>query len=204
MSGEDQEMLETLKKAAVVLKQAGIPFALAGSFAVYARGGPCPEHDVDFVILPEDAEKALTMLADNGFRPKHPPEDWLVKAYDSDRLVDLLYQVAGREVTRELLDRAEVLEVNSVAMPVLDATDIMVGLLNAMSHHHCDFGAVLPKARAMREQVDWDEVRARTADSDFAYAFLVLAERLDLIPPAPDSEPGPRPAPEPETQGATR
>jgi hypothetical protein len=199
MSGEDQEMLETLKRTAVVLKQAGLPFALAGSFAVYARGGPCPEHDVDFVVLPDDAEKALALLVDHGFTPEHPPEDWLVKAYDSDRLVDLIFRAAGRPVTRELLDRAEVLEVNSVAMPVMDATDLMSSLLNAMSHHHCDFGAVLPKARAMREQVDWERVRAETAESDFAYAFLVLAERLDLIPPARSEAP----ADVPERQGAT-
>jgi hypothetical protein len=185
MSGEDrQEMLETLKRAAVVLKQSGVPFALAGSFAVYARGGPCPEHDVDFVVQPADAEKALALLSEHGFQPERPSEDWLVKVYEGDRLVDLIFRMAGRDVTAEMLDRAEELEVNSVAMPVLDATDLMAGLLNAFSHHHCNFGAVLPKARAMREQVDWDQVRERTAESDFAFAFLVLAERLGIVPPA--------------------
>jgi Uncharacterised nucleotidyltransferase len=184
MSGEDQEMLDTLKRAAVALKESGIPFALGGSFAVYARGGPCPEHDVDFVLLPGDADKALSVLGAHGFRSEEAPEDWLVKVYEEDRLVDLIFRVAGREVTREMLDRAETLEVNSVAMPVLDATDIIVSLLNSFSHHHCDFGAVLPKARAMREQVDWEQVREQTAESDFAYAFLVLAERLGIVPPA--------------------
>src|SRR5204862_3643198 len=46
---EDQQpLIATLKHVAYHLKEAGIPFALAGSFAVYARGGgPC-DHDVDF------------------------------------------------------------------------------------------------------------------------------------------------------------
>jgi hypothetical protein len=39
---------------------------------------------------------------------------------------------------------------------------------------------LLPAARAVREQVDWDRVRARTADNDFAVAFLVLVERLGI------------------------
>ena len=34
--------------------------------------------------------------------------------------------------------------------------------------------------RALREQVDWAEVRARTAASPFAEAFLLLVDRLGL------------------------
>jgi len=172
MSGENELLLEALKRTAGVLKQSGIPFALAGTYAIYARGGPASEHDVDFALL-----------AEHGFRPERPCEDWLVKVYFNDRLVDLLFYVGGRPVTREMLDRAEDLEVGSVAVPVMDATDVIVGMLLAFSHHHCDFAAVLPQVRALREQIDWRRVRDETAQSPFAYAFLVLAERLELIPP---------------------
>ncbi len=182
MSAEHDALLETLKRVAVALKRAHIPFALAGSYAVYARGGPHSEHDVDFLLQEQDVPRATEMLAELGMRIVHPPEDWLVKAYDSDRLVDLIFRANGRSVTREMLERAEEMDVGSVRMPVLDATDLMVGRLLAFSHHFCDFAAVLPMARAMREQVDWDEVRRQTADSPFAYAFLVLAERLGLVP----------------------
>ena len=51
---EDQPLVGTLKRVAYQLKQLGVPFALAGSFAVYARGGEPVDHDVDFVILPDD------------------------------------------------------------------------------------------------------------------------------------------------------
>jgi hypothetical protein len=34
--------------------------------------------------------------------------------------------------------------------------------------------------RAVRERLDWDRIRAQTADNDYAVAFLVLAERLGL------------------------
>jgi hypothetical protein len=44
---------------------------------------------------------------------------------------------------------------------------------------------VLEIARAVREQVDWDEVRSRTADTPFAKAFFVLAEELGIIPRRP-------------------
>ena len=35
--------------------------------------------------------------------------------------------------------------------------------------------------RAIRERLDWDRIKSRTADNDYAVAFLVLAERLGLV-----------------------
>jgi len=52
--------------------------------------------------------------------------------------------------------------------------------LCALTEHHCDFASLLPSVRAVREQVDWDRVRADTAGNDFAAAFLVLVERLGI------------------------
>ena len=52
--------------------------------------------------------------------------------------------------------------------------------LNSLNEHHCDFAALLPAMRAVREQVDWDRVRAETAENDFAVAFLVLTDRLGI------------------------
>jgi hypothetical protein len=76
---------------------------------------------------------------------------------------------------------ADELEVLSVAMPVLSATVLMVQKLNAMDEHYCDFGVMLPVARALREQVDWDRVRRETKDNPFAAALLFLLERLEII-----------------------
>ncbi len=58
-----QNLREALKRVAVALKESGIPFALIGGYAVWARGGPEPEHDVDFMVADEDAEKVQRVLA---------------------------------------------------------------------------------------------------------------------------------------------
>jgi hypothetical protein len=44
-----------------------------------------------------------------------------------------------------------------------------------------DFGSVLELARALREQVDWDDVRVRTEASPFARAFFTLVEGLGVV-----------------------
>jgi Uncharacterised nucleotidyltransferase len=178
--GYADQLLITLKRAAAVLKTTGVPFALAGSFAAYAHGGASSDHDVDFLIKHEDMERILEALSDSGFRIEHPPEDWLVKAYDGDELVDLIYRPIEIPVTDETLADATVMNVGPISLPVLSATQLMVHKLLTFDQHHCDFARALPLARSLREKIDWERVRKDTADSPYAAAFLVLVERLGL------------------------
>lgn len=172
---------EALKRVAVALKETGIPFALIGGYAVWARGGPEPEHDVDFIVADADAARAAEALAEKGFRVEHPPEDWLFKVWTDDCMVDVIFRDSGDPAERSAVQDSDELEVLSVAMPVLSATVLMVQKMNAMDEHYCDFGAMLPVARALREQVDWDRVRRETKDNPFAAALLFLLERLEII-----------------------
>src|SRR2546423_9261945 len=89
--GSDQDLMTTLKRVASVLKQAGIPFALAGGFAAYARGGTSSDHDVDFLLREADVETALKALADSRFQVIRPPEDWLVKVYVDDHMEESIF-----------------------------------------------------------------------------------------------------------------
>ena len=103
---DDQPLRVAMKKVATALKGANVPFALSGGYASWARGGPEPLHDVDFVLLADDVPHALQVLDAAGLRVVEPPEDWLVKVYDGDALVDLIFRPAERPVTREQLDAA--------------------------------------------------------------------------------------------------
>ncbi|WP_199440023.1 nucleotidyltransferase family protein [Umezawaea beigongshangensis] len=183
MSGIQDELLRTLTKVAKALRTAGIPFALTGGCAGYARGGPPSEHDVDLLVREEDTEAAVSALVAAGMRSAEPPEDWLLKVYDGDYLVDLLFRPNEQQVTDEVLACAEELQVGSVTLPVMPATEVLISKLGVLSDHRCDFSELLPFARALREQIDWDRVRVETADSPFAEAFLVLSERLAIVEP---------------------
>jgi hypothetical protein len=177
----DADLLETVKKAAVELKRADVPFALCGGWAVYARGGPRSEHDADFALLERDVPKAVDALTAAGFTADtDAPEDWLAKVWDRGNLVDLIFRLSGEPVTEEILGRVESIEVGSMQMPVLSATDLVVTKLLTYRDHYCDFATSLPMVRALREQVDWPDVRERTTQSPYAEAFLLLADRLGL------------------------
>ena len=177
---EFQEIQSTLKKAAAALREAGIPFALGGSLAVWARGGPETCNDLDLMVREEDAERALDVLVEAGMRSEHPPEEWLLKAWDGDVLVDLIHHAVGVPVTESALERADELSVFSVTMRVMVLEDVIVSKLLALCEHELDYEPLLAIARSVREQVDWREVMARTSHSPYARAFFALLDELEV------------------------
>jgi hypothetical protein len=187
------EIEHALKRAVAALREAHIPFLLGGSLASWARGGPETRHDLDLIIKPQDAERALETLREAGMRPERPPEDWLLKAWDGDTLVDLIYCPKGLPVDDELIARGEELSVLGMDIRVMALEDVMATKLLALTEHSLRYESLLQIARALREQIDWPAVRARTQDSPFARAFFVLLEGLGIVAqPEASTRPQPR------------
>jgi putative nucleotidyltransferase-like protein len=172
---------QALKKSAAALRAAGIPFLLGGSLASWARGGPETRHDLDLMIRPEDVDAAVAALSEAGLRPEDPPEEWLVKAWQGGVLVDLIFAPKGMAMTDEVIARGEVLSVLGMEMRVMALEDVLVTKLMALSEHSLRYESLLPIARALREKVDWDDVRVRTCESPFARAFFVMLEGLGIL-----------------------
>ncbi|CAA9465872.1 MAG: hypothetical protein AVDCRST_MAG38-689 [uncultured Solirubrobacteraceae bacterium] len=172
----------SLKRSAAALREANIPFLLGGSLASWARGGPETRHDLDLMIKEEDVEAALEALERVGMRREDPPEEWLVKAWDGDVLVDLIFHPKGMPVTDEMIERGEEMAVLSMHMRVMALEDVMVTKLMAISEHHLRYESLLAMSRALRERIDWSDVRARTDQSPFARAFFVLLDGLGILP----------------------
>ena len=175
------ELLDAMKLAAAALRDAEVPYILGGGLAAWARGGPPTEHDVDFFVRKEDAERALDALEAAGLKPERPPEDWLLKAWAGETLIDLIFHPAGGRVDDGYFERAEEIEVASQRMPVASLADVLTTKLLALSEQQPDLGSVLELARSLREQIDWKLVRERTAGSPFARAFFTLVEELGVV-----------------------
>jgi len=172
-----------MKAGAGVLQDAGIPFVLGGGLSAWARGGPKTEHDIDFLVRAEDADKAVEAFERAGMKTQRPPEGWLYKAWQRNgALIDLIFNPAGGPITDEVIKNAPVLEVMALRIRVLSLEDVFATKLLAITEQEPQFDAVLELARALREQVDWDVVRERTAESPFAKAFFTLVEELGIVP----------------------
>jgi predicted nucleotidyltransferase len=175
------ELLETLKKVAGLLRDADVPFLLGGGMAVWVRGGPETVHDIDLMLREPDAERAATVLGDAGLRTEHPPEGWLYKAFDGDVMVDLIFEPSGQPVEDSVFERAEELNVSAVPMEVMSLEDVFVTKLTALREHELDYEGVVQMARPVREQVDWSKVRERTDGWPYAAAFFTLGEELGIL-----------------------
>ena len=186
----------TLKQSAAALRDADVPFCLIGSMAAWVRGGPESSHDLDFGIREADLLRAAEALEAIGMRIEVPPEDWLIKAWTGEPggedavFLDLIYSASGLEIDDEVLARADELQVLAHGMKVLNASDLLVTKLLSLREQNLNLTSTVATARAIREQIDWPEVRRRTSHSPYASGFFAIAERLAIVP----AEDGPAPA----------
>ncbi len=184
-------ILATLRRSVAILREAGIPFIVGGSLAAWARGGPEVTNDLDLMVRPSDAERVLELLVDAGMTAERPPEEWLLKAWDGDVLVDIIFVTVEGEVTDEVIARGEELTVTSVAMNVMRLEDMFALRLQTLNEHHLEYAGLLKMARALREQVDWDAVRARVSHTPYGMAFFTILEGLEVVAaPTPDAGSG--------------
>jgi hypothetical protein len=95
-------------------------------------------------------------------------------------VVDVLHRLNGIPIEAARISSCEIRDVLAIGMRVMSPTDVVAEKFCSLNEHHCDFAALLPAVRAVRERVNWDHVRATAADNDFAVAFLVLTDRLGI------------------------
>src|ERR671920_2299451 len=146
MSSDEQPFSDieaTLKKAAAALREADVPFLLGGSLASWARGGPETRHDLDLMIKREDVERAVSALTEVGMRAEDPPEEWLVKAWDGDVLVALIFGPKGLPMTDEVIARGESMAVLGMEIRVMALEDVLTTKLMALSEHALRFESLL-------------------------------------------------------------
>lgn len=178
------EIEQTLKKATAALRAADVPFLLGGSLASWARGGPQTFKDLDFMIKPADADRALEALAEVGMRPEKPPEGWLYKAFDGNVMIDLIFRPRGLPMTDEVIERGDAMEVLALPIRVMALEDVIATKLLSLDEHYLDYSGLLSMTRALREQIDWEDVRSRTEESPYAKAFFTMVEELGIAPRA--------------------
>ena len=175
-----EELIESLKRSVAALDEQGIPYLLGGGLGCWARGGPPSSNDIDLMVKPEDAERAQGALAEAGMRPETPPEQWLRKAWDGEILVDLIFEPSGMRVDDDAIARGEEISVEAMQVRVMALDDILTTKLLALDEHSADYRDLILITRSLREQIDWAELRDRTAASPFAGAFFTLADGLGI------------------------
>jgi predicted nucleotidyltransferase len=92
---QDQLFGLVLAEAADTLDREDIPYAVFGSIAEVIYGRPADVEDIDLLIRPNEADRALEALERAGFDTDRVEPSWLYKASKKEVVVDLIFRIAG-------------------------------------------------------------------------------------------------------------
>jgi predicted nucleotidyltransferase len=167
------------------LEGTDVHYLLMGGVGTAAMARPRTTDDIDLFVTPEDAPRALEMLADAGFDTKVHDPIWLYKAFKNGVLVDVIFRSVGDiYLDEQMLARAEIREFKGTTFPVISPEDLLVIKAVAASEHspHHWFDALAVIARC---EIDWEYVvsRARTAGPRRVLSLLLYAESNDQAIP---------------------
>ena len=184
--GEEANFCAVLQETVETFDESGIPFVLMGGIGSASHGRPRWTHDIDVFVRPEDAKRALDVLAARDFEIEETYPDWLFKAFKNDVMVDLIFKSSGGILLdEEMIQRGHAIEFKGVAVKVIPPEDLIV--IKAIVHdehmprHWHDALAVLAIA-----DIDWEylERRARQYGARRVLSLLIYAQSCDLIVPA--------------------
>jgi len=123
---------EALRQVDAFLKEHGVPYAVIGGIANAVRGEPRATHDADLKVLVQGMTIAeFRALAEARFKPYRRP--WLGRAESTliislevvpDMIVDMLVAVLPYE--EQAIRRAELIEVDDLALPICTAEDLII------------------------------------------------------------------------------
>jgi len=180
-----QEVFQrVLRRAIGAIEDAHVPYAVIGGLASAVHGRTRFSEDVDVLVRPVDAERALEALAQAGFATERTFPDWLSKATSEGVLVDVLFAIQDAMYLDEpMLARVRSTTFAGCTMRVAAPEDLLItkasSFNEATPHYWYDALALLTAP-----ELDWDYLaeRARLAPRRLL-SLLVFAESCDVFVP---------------------
>jgi Uncharacterised nucleotidyltransferase len=185
------EALSCYQGALQCLEQAGIPFAVAGAFALHQHTGIWRNtKDLDIFLEPTVAPQALQTLEYRGFRTEIKDPVWLAKAYCGDFFVDLITAMgnAALLVDRSWIERSQPHQIFGIPCLVLGAEEMIASKIFVTRRERFDLADVAHLIRAIGEQLDWDRLWSLMNGHEelllwsFVFFAYVYPARVGLIP----------------------
>ena len=180
----DETVERVVAAAAAALEQAELPYVLIGGVASSIHGRPRATDDIDLLIDPRDADRALAALGAAGFDTEATDPHWIYKATKDGETVDVMFNIKGDvHVDEEMLTRARPTDFAGQEVRVASPEDVIV--IKALAHdepsfrHWHDALAIIAA-----QELDWEYlVRRARKGAHRILSLLVYAQSNDLIVP---------------------
>jgi predicted nucleotidyltransferase len=173
------------------LKDARVPFLLAGAFALeHYTGVSRRTKDLDVFLPVDSVESALLALRGQGFRTELTSPTWLAKAFEADLFVDLIFNAGNGQfrVERNWIDRAPEILVYGVAVRVCPVEEMIISKAFVMDRERFDGADIMHLLRQQGDCIDWAHLLASFGEHwRLLLVFLVLfgyvyPQRASVVP----------------------
>jgi hypothetical protein len=161
---------EVYKRALGALNAAGVPYVVAGAYAIYAHTGIYREtKDLDLFVEPASVVPAMRSLKSAGFRARLEQPHWLAKALqgpEGEHFVDIIY---GMGNGLALIDRdwyrysrPSILAATPVRMS--PAEELLWHRLFISERHRQDMADILHLLACLGGHLDWRRLMDKTGE----------------------------------------
>jgi hypothetical protein len=155
------------RRALETLNSAGIPYIVAGAYAIYEHTGIYRKtKDLDLFFVPESVPAAAAVLRDAGFVTRLEDTHWLAKATIGSHFVDLIYGM-GNGVAR--IDEGWIRNsrpgiLAAAPVQIAPAEELLWHRLFINERHRHDMADVLHLILSRGQTLDWHRIVARTGE----------------------------------------
>ena len=161
---------EVYKRALGALNAAGVPYVVAGAYAIYAHTGIYREtKDLDLFVEPSGVVPAMRALKGAGFRARLEQPHWLAKALEGpggEHFVDIIY---GMGNGLALIDRdwyrysrPSILAATPVRMA--PAEELLWHRLFISERHRQDMADIVHLLACLGRHLDWRRIMDKTGE----------------------------------------
>jgi hypothetical protein len=161
-----------------ILSDAQVPFLVGGSHAFLRYAGiERDTKDLDLFLRREDLDRALSELADNGYRTEVAFRHWLGKAYYKDDFIDLVFGSGNgvAKVDEEWFANAVEEQVLGVPVKLVPAEEFVWQKAFVMERERFDGADILHVFHQHAEKLDWDRLVERfSPHREILLAYVVL------------------------------
>lgn len=174
-----------LRDAIEALENEGVAYVLIGGVGSAALGRPRWTHDIDVLVTPLDADRALEALGRAGFETERTNEHWIFKGTKAKMVVDVIFRTVGDTyLDEQMVERSRRVEFLGVPARVASPEDQIVikAIANdePSARHWNDALALIASC-----DIDWTYLVERaTRGARRVLSLLVYAQSNDLVVPA--------------------
>jgi len=146
------------------MKRAGVPFLVGGAYAyAHYTGIYRDTKDLDLFVHPGDVERALEVLASDGWRTEHHPDGWLAKGFKGEYFVDLIFSSGnGVAVVDDVwFEHAVPGRGFGQDVPLVPPEEMIWSKAFVMERERFDGADVAHLLRSMGPRLDWDRILRR-------------------------------------------